>query len=129
MTVSRSEDQEGPASLTIHFASSTSPAIPNPTSSTSGDKLPSKDPAPLESTKSINMKHRNENEILEELLALTKGEVVQPSQEEQAQLRELEEVRVRSEADRVRQAAVVAAKKRQADILAAARQSVGEAAV
>jgi hypothetical protein len=75
------------------------------------------------------MKHRNENEILEELLALTKGEVVQPSQEEQAQLRELEEVRVRSEADRVRQAAVVAAKKRQADILAAARQSVGEATV
>lgn len=72
------------------------------------------------------MKHKHEDEILEELLKLTSGEVVRATPEEQALVNELEEQRKRSEADRVRQAGVLAAKKRQQEILAAARQSVGE---
>jgi len=129
MTISRSADQEGPASLTVFFAAPpTGSAIPNPTQSTSGDKEPSKDPAPVESTKSINMKHKGEKEILEEFLRLTQGKTVEPSEEEQLQMKELKELQSRSEGDRARQAGVMAQKKRQAEILAAARQSVGETA-
>ena len=43
-------------------------------------------------------------------------------------MKELEELRKRQEGDRVRQAGVLAAKKRQAEILANARLSVGETA-
>lgn len=86
----------------------------------------SKDSAPVESTKSINMKHKHEDEILEELMSLTSGQVVRATPEEQALMKELEEQRKRSEADRVRQAGVLAAKKRQQEVLAAARASVGE---
>lgn len=126
MTVERTADQEGPASLTVFFASSTSAAPLNPAQSTSGDKTMSKDSAPVESTKSINMKHKHEDEILEELMSLTSGQVVRATPEEQALMKELEEQRKRSEADRVRQAGVLAAKKRQQEVLAAARASVGE---
>jgi len=66
--------------------------------------------------------------ILEELLELTQGKTVQATQEEEVLMRELEELRKRQEGDRVRQAGVLAAKKRQAEILANARLSVGETA-
>jgi len=82
----------------------------------------------VESTKSINMKHKGEKEILEEFLRLTQGKTVEPSEEEQLQMKELKELQSRSEGDRARQAGVMAQKKRQAEILAAARQSVGETA-
>jgi len=74
------------------------------------------------------MKHKGENEILEEFLRLTQGKTVEPSEEEQLQMKELKELKTRSEGDRARQAGVMAQKKRQAEILAAARQSVGETA-
>lgn len=130
MTIERTTEQDGPASLTIFFASQSSSGSPiiNATQSTSGDKATSKDPAPVESTKSINMKHKHENDILEELMELTQGKTVQATQEEEVLMRELEELRKRQEGDRVRQAGVLAAKKRQAEILANARLSVGETA-
>lgn len=70
------------------------------------------------------MKHKHENDILEELMELTQGKTVQPTQEEEVLMLELGELRKRQEADRVRQAGVMAAKKRQAEILANARMSI-----
>lgn len=126
MTVDFGGDQEGPASLTIFFSSPSSDSSTETpqTMSTSGDKAPSEGHDHFETTKSINMKHKHESKILDELMKLVSGKQVEATAEEQEELKELAEERARSDQDRVKQAAVLASRRRQAEILAQARQSV-----
>jgi len=130
MTVNRTTDQDGPATLTVFFAppsDSQSPtSSPAPTSSTSQSTSPSEH-APFERTESINMKYRHEPEILALLMEITKATPVEATPEEQADLQELEEQSSRSETDSRRSAEVNEKKKREADVLAQARGDLAQA--
>ncbi|KAJ5038110.1 uncharacterized protein L3040_006979 [Drepanopeziza brunnea f. sp. 'multigermtubi'] len=132
MTVNRTDDQSGPAIMTIHFTSPEAAAhIKTEISSTtdaqtsSGPVPESKAGPPTERTETINMKHRPESEILDQLLALTRARVVKATAEESRQIQEIEEQRVRSEKDAILSAEVLAKKRREEAILAAARGSTG----
>ena len=70
------------------------------------------------------MKHRQDSEILEQLLKLTKAKVVRPTAEEQREIQEMEEQNARSERDAAMMAEVNATKKREAEILEQARGEV-----
>lgn len=70
------------------------------------------------------MKHKHESEILKQLMALVDGKQVQPTAEETQELSDLEDQRKRSEKDAQTMKGVLAAKRRQAEILEQARKSV-----
>ena len=104
MTVDRSHDNAGPATLTIFFAPSGSTSTasasssPSPTSSTSITKATSEH-KPFERVESIDMKHKHEKEILEQLMQVTKAVQVVPSEEEELDMKNLEEHSARSKRD------------------------------
>lgn len=115
MTVERTEDQEGPASLTVFFGEEGS----------GGEKGRTEEAGKKEvRSRSINMKNRKEGEILEELLRMTGGKAVLATPAEEQQLKDLEQERRRGEGDRVRQAAVLKGRRRQQQILQQAKQSM-----
>lgn len=74
------------------------------------------------------MKHRHETEILRDLLNTTQAVEVEATQEEQAQLRQLEEQRIQSEIDRERSGKDLEKRRQEARLLAQARASLAEAA-
>lgn len=124
MTVERTTDQNGPATLTVFFApssASTKPAAP--TSSTSNQTATSEH-TPSERVETIDMKHKKESEIMAQLLKLTHGQPVTATAREQEELAELEEQEKRSEHDAQIMARHVAAKRRQAEVLEQAKRSV-----
>jgi len=128
MTVTRSNDQLGPALMTVHFtsaieAANTKPEISSTTSSkTSTGPVPASKAGPsTERTETINMKHRLDSEILDQLLKLTKAKVVTPTPEEARQVREIEEQNVRSAKDAALMQAENAKRKREEEIMRQAR--------
>ena len=130
MTVNRTTDQSGPATLTVYFApppDSQSPtASPAPTSSTSQSTSPS-DHTPFERAQSIDLKHRREPEIMALLMAMTNATPVHATAEEQAELEELEQQREKSARDAARSAEVNAKRKREQEVLAQARGDLAKA--
>lgn len=104
MTVDRSDDNAGPATLTVFFAPAANPSSasalssPAPISSTTNAKATS-DHTPFERVESIEMKHKHEEEILEQLMQITKAVQVNPSPDEELEMKELEDQRARSERD------------------------------
>lgn len=105
MTVDRSHEQSGPATLSVFFAptsntsSHSATSSPAPTSSTSGDKAPSEH-KPWDKVEAIDMKHKKPEEILERLMQVTKAKAVVASPDDEVEMRELEEQRRKSERDR-----------------------------
>jgi len=129
MTVNRTTNQTGPALMTVHFTSPEATIKPEISSTTNkqtstGPVPESKAGPPTERTEVINMKHRQDSEILEQLLKLTKAKVVRPTAEEQREIQEMEEQNARSERDAAMMAEVNATKKREAEILEQARGEV-----
>lgn len=108
MTVNRTNDQSGPALLTIHFTN------PSAAATKAGS-------AATKRTEVINMKHRPESEILDQLLAITRARVVKPTAEESRQIQEIEDQNARSERDSVMMAEVNAKRKREEAIMIQAR--------
>ena len=72
----------------------------------------------------IDMKHRKEPEILQRLLELTKAVPVRATEEEQLEVRAMEEEAARSEVDKERNRQFLEEKRRQAALLAQAKASV-----
>lgn len=130
MTVNRSHDQAGPATLTVFYASPSDSASgtssPAPSSSTTQETPPSHH-ARFERTETIDMKHRHESEILSELMDLTKATPVVATAEEEAELQELADQEKRSESDRARNAAYTEQKRQEKALLDQARGAVGAA--
>lgn len=124
MTVRQTDDQEGPAALTIYFAqraSNTSEAI------TKSKKITdSYAPAPGENEKSavVDVKNLSYEDIWTRLQAATGAQDVPTSPEDQAELDELAQMVVKGEKDRVRIQAIRQAKKDQERMLAEARGEV-----
>jgi large subunit ribosomal protein MRP49 len=131
MTVNRTTNQTGHALMTVHFTSSVAAATIKPDISSTTTKQTSTGPVPeskagppTERTEVINMKHRQDSEILEQLLKLTRAKVVRATAEEQREIQEMEEQNARSERDAAMMAEVNATKKREAEILEQARGEV-----
>ncbi|CAF9931772.1 MAG: hypothetical protein HETSPECPRED_008192 [Heterodermia speciosa] len=104
MTVDRSEDNTGPATLSIFFVTTTNTSSASAissqasTSSTTASKATS-DHTPFERVESIDMKHKHEEEILEQVMQITKAVKVDPSPDEELEMRQLEDQRTRSQRD------------------------------
>lgn len=124
MTVDWTVDRDGPACLTIFFAPPTVNAQgPAPTQSSSPDKIASNH-QPFDRTHLIEMKHRHRDEILHELLEVTQGRVVSPSEEERTELDEMDQQNRRSDHDREVQKSVLLKRRREREMLEQARKSV-----
>ena len=127
MTVNRTRDQEGPATLTVFFAppsrSSSTTASSAPSSSTEPSTAPSVN-APTKRIETIDMKHKHESEILSRLLELTKGIPYEASPDELAELRDVDDEKRRSERDREAQARLNEVKRQEKALLDLARGGV-----
>lgn len=127
MTVSRAANVEGPALLTVTFGKPN----PFPTSKSASAIVTDAGATPAESdastsnakerTEVINIKNRDEQEILSALIKLTKATPVHATPADKEVLQELEDQRVRSEADSERHKKINAGIAREKDILKAAR--------
>lgn len=130
MTVNRTSDFTGPATLTIHFADAataekTGPAISSTTSSTTstGPVPASTSPAPTVRTETIQMKHVHESEILSQVMALTKAKVVMPTPEEEQEIQDLQQRRIESEEISKKAKMAKEARKRAEAAISAANES------
>ncbi|KAI4177341.1 MAG: hypothetical protein LQ343_000321 [Gyalolechia ehrenbergii] len=130
MTVNRSQDQAGPAILTIFYTSPHDPATatipPRPTASITQD-TPASSHTPFERTKTINMKHRHESDILSELMGLTKATPVVATPKEAVELQKLVDEEKRAALDRARNAAYTDQKRQEKALLDQARGALGPA--
>ena len=123
MTVNRSHNQEGPATLTVYFAPppriSSATTSPSP-SSTDTSTTPSGH-KPADRIATIDMKHKNESEILSRLLELTKGVPYEATPEELDELMEVDVEKRRSERDREAQAKLNEVRRQEKALLDLAR--------
>lgn len=129
MSVNRTQNQTGPATLTVFFAAPSHPAsnasAPAPLPSIITQDTPTPGHAPFERTVTIEMKHRHESEILSELLSLTKASPVEPLPEDKAELEKLAEEERQAGLDRVRNAAYIEQKRQDKALLDQARGAAG----
>ena len=127
MTVNRSIDQEGSATLSVFFAPaprlSSASASPAPSSSTDPSTA-SSGHAPANRIATIDMKYKHESEILSRLLELTNGRQYEASPDELAELRGVDDERKRSERDRMAQARLNEIKRQEKALLDVARGGV-----
>lgn len=107
MSVTRTDDQTGPASLTVYKS---------PVTSSPENRAPEREEV-------IDMKYKTDEGILEELTAITNGQQVEPTEQEQEELQALQEQAERSAQDAEVQKEVVAKRKREQQILEQARRS------
>ena len=107
MTVTRTEDQSGPASLTVYLSSATSEEASNEEFQ----------------EQVIDMKHKRDTTILEELTYLTNAQQVAATEQDEEDLRNLREQAVRSERDAELQREVVAKRRKERELLEQARRS------
>ncbi|KAL9051080.1 MAG: hypothetical protein Q9162_006253 [Coniocarpon cinnabarinum] len=110
MEVDHTEDQAGPATMRVLIAQAN--AFKNQHDS---EKISDREEV-------IDMKHRTDEAILEDLTALTGGQQVEPTEQERDELRTIEAQRMRSDRDRALQAEVLAKRRREQEILEQARQ-------
>ena len=123
MTVERSDNQSGPSVLTVHYGARSQPALSLPTIS-DDDGVSIEDRGSSDKTETIDMKGKHEREILNDLLGITRARTVESTEEEAAELAQLEEQQRRSGVDRERTARVVEAEKREKMLLEQARGEV-----
>ncbi|KAF2724028.1 hypothetical protein K431DRAFT_241630 [Polychaeton citri CBS 116435] len=130
MTVARHQQPEGPATLSVHYASpdaaqtsSSATSSPASTASTAAGSTPSS-ANPTEKVETIDMKFKPNSEILTELVRLTKAYPVEPTPEDREQIQALEEQKKRSERDSKLSQEVRARKKREQEMLEQARGEI-----
>ncbi|KAK4038946.1 CI-B8 domain-containing protein [Parachaetomium inaequale] len=122
MVVNRSNNQEGPAMLTLYFrepGSAFTSDIPQPSSSTEGfAKAPV--PAPGERVLTIDMKNRRSEAILKEFMDKSGAVAVKMTPQDEAKLREVEDLEATGAIDREKVAKMNAAAKREKQMIAQA---------
>lgn len=130
MTVNRSQDQAGPATLTIFYTSLHDPATTTSSSAPSCSTMqnaPTSNHTPFDRTKTLNMKHKHESDILSELMDLTRATPVVATPEEEMELQKLADEQKRGAIDRARNAAYTEQKRQEKALLDQARGAVGPA--
>ena len=124
MTIERTEDYPGPSSLTIFFApSSKDTQSPAPTKSVDPSKPPS-DHTPADRTHVVDMKDKEASEVLEEVMAVTQGRQVEPTEQERQEMVEIEQQKERSYQDKIAQLTYMKKVRREQAILEQAKKSV-----
>ncbi|KAH7046582.1 50S ribosomal protein-like protein Mrp49 [Macrophomina phaseolina] len=118
ITVDRTAAQSDPAVLNVVFDGSS-----NGTAATPAATQPSG--ATADRVVTIQMKHKSESEILQQLYEVTGAQEVEPTDLEKEELRQLAERKERSRRDSERMAEVNRQRKREAEMLAAARGEAG----
>jgi large subunit ribosomal protein MRP49 len=108
MVVARSDDKDSPCVLSVHLASPSSDGTP--TTETSPNVL------------EIDMKMKQESEILSQLIQMTGARQVEPTTEEVEMMRDLEQQKVKCERDSTRSRAARAQWKKEQDMLRQARE-------
>ncbi|KAJ5086904.1 hypothetical protein NUU61_008211 [Penicillium alfredii] len=124
MTVRQTDEQDGPAALTIYFAQRAS----NAATALAADKKVTDSHAPApesgEQAAVVNVKDLTYAEIWSRVQAATGAQGVSPTAEETQELKKLEDMRVKSEEDRKRVLGFREAKKDQERMIAEARKEV-----
>lgn len=125
MIVNRVKDQSRPATMSIYIrdadANADAPlSTPTPNSSTVGHST-APPPAKGERVEVIPMKDMHSDTILASFISKTKAVPVLPTSQEQIQMDELESLRQQAEVDRARVRKKVEAAKKEAAMMAAAR--------
>lgn len=130
MTINRTQDQEGPAILSIHFSPPSTPSsstMPPATTSPAGPSIASSGHSPKYRVEMIDMKHKRDSEILSKLLELTKATSYEATPDELAEMREEEDFKRSSERDRTAQARLNEVRRQEKALLDAARGGAMEA--
>jgi len=122
MTVQQTNDQSGPALLTIYFANT---AVEDP-SSTQGQTIDALAPAPTasEKTTTIDVKNQELTQIWARFKELTGAQELAVSEADRQELEETKGHKEKSEIDRKRVAGIWQAKKDQERMLRAAKADV-----
>lgn len=147
MLVNRSENQAGPATMSIYFRQSAAvaaagaaattqggktttaaaaammatPLAQQPHSSTTGE-CPAPAPGEGERVVTIDMKNRHSDAILEEFMEKTGATVMAPTPDEEVEMRQVEELTERAVFDRAIMKKYIDDKRREERMLAQARQ-------
>lgn len=136
MLVNRSDNQAGPATMSIYFRQTSSPSDPastteavrnmlplaqQPHSSTTNEH-PAPPPAEGERVVTIDMKNVHSDAILSDFLAKTGATLIHPTPDEQAEMRQVEERVERGAIDRAIVKKFIDDKRREERILAVAKQ-------
>lgn len=125
MIVNRTEDQAGPAKMTLYFRDGSSDAATTPddpeTVSSSEGVAKAPEPAQGERTVAIDMKASHSTNILKEFMEKTGAVPVAPTPQEEAEMRDAEELEKRGEVDRERMRRALEAERREAALIATAR--------
>lgn len=97
MTVKQTDEQEGPAALTIYFAEQASKAAALNASKVEDKYAPA--PSETEKTAVIDLKNLDYKEIWNKVKMMTGAEELQATPEEEAELKKLEQMRQQSDKD------------------------------
>ncbi|KAL0940970.1 mitochondrial 54S ribosomal protein mL61 [Colletotrichum truncatum] len=103
MIVNRKSNNEGAAVMSVYFNTGATPLDPSTLPQLPSSAIDqSKAPAPVEGERvvKIDMKNKRSEEILERFLAETEANPVRPTPEEEAEMKEIEALRIKSEKDR-----------------------------
>ncbi|KAF7180271.1 hypothetical protein CNMCM7691_009438 [Aspergillus felis] len=122
MTVKQTDEQEGPAALTIYFAEQASKAAALNASQVQDKYAPA--PSETEKTAVVDLKNLDYKEIWNKVKMMTGAEELQATADEEAELKKLEKMRQQSDKDRARVSAIRQAKKDQERMLQEARGEV-----
>ena len=117
MTVSRTTNQLGPATMTIFFSS----PLEGPNTAIDDS---AQDSSTDERIEIIDIKHKHSDDILQQFMQLTRAAEVRPSEEEKLLLREIAEQTTQSEQDRIRTRIDLEARRQEQKLLEQARQAV-----
>ena len=117
MSVNRSTDQDGPATMTIFLSE---PTVQRKESSSDAHRAP----VLGERVEVIDMKNKRDSEIFGEFLNITGAVEVSASADEVQQLRDLEEQRERSRQDREESQRLMIARQQEQSLLDQARRAV-----
>ncbi|KAK0834783.1 hypothetical protein LTR73_001073 [Friedmanniomyces endolithicus] len=131
MTTDSTARAEDPAVLSVHFASAT-PAQSSEDTTASNPATADSTTAttqPTERVSTIDMKHRTNAEILEELVRMTRAQAVEATEAEREELRALEEQRVKGAKDSAKSLEVRARVAREKQLLEQARGELAADAV
>jgi large subunit ribosomal protein MRP49 len=136
ISITRHTDPDGPSLLHIYTRASQPKEIQNPTPPNPSAPNSSATPNPQTTlvpdtsppTHTLNIRDQQESEILEALCKTVKVQVVEPSEEEKEEMRELEAFKERSEKDRVEVREKLVKERREQELLKLARGEVPVAA-
>jgi large subunit ribosomal protein MRP49 len=126
--IHRHRDADGPAQMLIYTSAQPEPVTSTtptttPPSSTPNARFPGV-PDTSAPTHTIDIKAVHESTILQELIEKTGAEVLKPTEQEEEELRELAEFKVRSEADRVEVREKLMKQRREEELLRLARGEI-----